>query len=129
VTSTHPAPATRKRILVIDDSSLVRRQVTVALEGKGYEIVQAPDGPTALEILGAQPIALVITDFTMPRMSGLELIELIRAHPTSSDVPIIVLSTQTKVDLVARGQHLGVKAWLKKPFKAALLASAVESLM
>jgi two-component system chemotaxis response regulator CheY len=114
---------------VIDDSSLVRRQVTAALEGKGYDVVQAPDGPEALAILGAEAIALVITDFTMPKMSGIELIERVRAHPTCSNVPIIVLSTQTRVDLVERGVHLGVKAWLKKPFKAALLASAVESLM
>jgi CheY-like chemotaxis protein len=128
VTSSHLALATRNRILVIDGSSLVRRQVTAALEGKGYPIVQAPDGAEALELLDALPIALVITDLTMPSMSGLELIEQIRAHKTRCDVPIVVLSAQTRVDLVERGQHFGVKAWLKKPFKADFLASTVEFL-
>jgi two-component system chemotaxis response regulator CheY len=118
-----------KKILLIDDSSLVRRQVTAALEGQGYEFVEASDGPEALQVLDANEIALVITDFTMPKMSGLELIEQIRSRPTRSDVPIIVLSTQAKVDLVERGWHLGVKAWLKKPFKPGMLASAVQSLI
>jgi len=118
-----------KKILIIDDSALVRRQVIAALEVTGYGIVEACDGQEALNALDVHDIVLVITDFTMPKMSGLELIERIRVHATCSEVPIVVLSTQTKVDLVERGWALGVKAWLKKPFKPGLLASAVQSLV
>jgi two-component system chemotaxis response regulator CheY len=118
-----------KTVLVIDDSSLVRRQVRAALEASGVSIVEAADGLAALELLAAREVHLVITDFTMPRMSGIELLEALRSQATQREVPVIVLSTQGQAALVQRGWELGVKAWLKKPFKPALLASAVLSLL
>jgi two-component system chemotaxis response regulator CheY len=119
----------RNTILVIDDSALVRKQIKDALAGAGHPTIEAADGEEGLRLLEGGDVALVITDFMMPKMSGLELIGAIRRNPSCADVPIIVLSTLGTGTLVQQGWDLGVKAWLKKPFKPNMLVSAVASLL
>jgi two-component system chemotaxis response regulator CheY len=116
-------------VLVVDDSALVRKQVTDALERQGFDTVAVSDGRRALEVLAAAEISLVITDFMMPTMTGLELIAAIRGGSAHADVPIVVLSTLASGNLVQQGWDLGVKAWIKKPFKPEMLVSAVLSLV
>jgi two-component system chemotaxis response regulator CheY len=119
----------QKTVLIIDDSALVRRQVREALASAGYDAIEAHDGVEALASLRVRDVALVITDFTMPQMSGLELIQSIRGGIVQSGVPIIVLSTLATGSLVQQGWDAGVHAWLKKPFKPAMLLSAVASVL
>jgi two-component system chemotaxis response regulator CheY len=118
-----------KTVLVVDDSALVRRQVTDALARQGVATVTASEGRHALELLATTDIAVVITDFMMPTMTGLELIAAIRSGSVRADVPIVVLSTLGSGNLVQQGWDLGVKAWIKKPFKPEMLAAAVVSLL
>jgi two-component system, chemotaxis family, chemotaxis protein CheY len=114
-------------ILVVDDSSLVRRQVTAALTGFGYAIVEAVDGLDALEKLEASPdIGLIMCDVNMPRMNGIEFLE--RLSGRGSSVPVVMLTTEGQPELIQRAKLLGAKGWLFKPFKPGFLAATANKL-
>lgn len=117
------------KVLVVDDSLMVRQQVKRALAKDGFEIVEAQDGVDALEKATATPeIALVICDVNMPRMGGLDFLESFRKEDRFKAVPVVMLTTEAHSDLVARSKTLGAKGWIIKPFKPDLLAAAARRL-
>lgn len=113
-------------ILIVDDSMMVRRQVTIALTGAGFQVIEASDGLDALEKMSASPdVALVFCDLNMPRMNGLEFLEGTRRN--GSAAPVVMLTTETDPKLLQRAKDLGAKGWIIKPFRADLLvATAVK---
>jgi two-component system, chemotaxis family, chemotaxis protein CheY len=114
-------------ILVVDDSLMVRRQVTAALKGLGYTIVEAVDGLDALEKLEASPgIGLIVCDVNMPRMNGIEFLE--RLSGRGSSVPVVMLTTEGQPELMQRAKSLGAKGWLVKPFKPEFLVATANKL-
>ena len=115
------------RIMIVDDSMLVRRQVTVALTGAGYRVVEATDGIDAKTKLDPG-LALIVCDVNMPLMNGLELLEHIHHDTGLAGVPVMMLTTEAHPDLFMRANELGAKAWLVKPFKPDLLVAAVKKL-
>jgi two-component system, chemotaxis family, chemotaxis protein CheY len=113
------------RVLVVDDSETVRRQVRQALEPAGYEVVEAVDGVDGLEkIRTSADLGLVLCDVNMPRMTGLEMIA--RVHAEGSTTPIIMLTSEAQPSLVQRARGSGAKGWIVKPFKVELLLAAVH---
>jgi len=106
----------KKKILIIDDSETIRSLVAQTLGQAGYEVFEAPDG-----ILGAfrdrerADLSLVICDVNMPRMDGLEMLEVLRGQFPS--LPILMLTTESRLDKMARAKQAGAKAWMIKPFK------------
>lgn len=123
---TGETPAMTARVMVIDDSQLVRRQVTAALKGPGYLVTEAVDGLDALEKLaGLSDTRLIVCDVNMPRMNGIELLERLKAQ--GSLVPVVMLTTEGQPELIQRARSLGAKGWIVKPFKAeALVATAAK---
>jgi len=116
------------RILVIDDSFMVRRQVTAALSTRGYLIAEAVDGVDALEKLTQFPeIKLMICDVNMPRMNGIELLERLCAQ--RSTVPVVMLTTEGQPELIHRAKALGAKAWIIKPFKPEFLVATAAKMV
>jgi two-component system chemotaxis response regulator CheY len=116
-----------KKILVVDDSALVRRQVGNTLKGAGYEIVEAVDGQDAREKLtGAKDIQMVVCDVTMPRMNGLEFLGAIQQDGFTGSV--VMLTTEGRPDIVTQARALGAKGWLVKPLKPELLLATVAKL-
>ena len=114
-----------KRLLVVDDSPTVRRQVREALRETGFEIVEAPDGVDgAAQIEEDRRIAMVICDVNMPRMNGLQMLEKVMLDPTNAALPVLMLTTEGQSEMMDRAKALGAKGWLIKPFKAALLVAA-----
>lgn len=112
------------KVMVVDDSLMIRQQVARALREAGYEIVEASDGQDALEKLAANPaVALVVCDVNMPRLSGIEFLERAKNAP-----PVVMLTTEGQVDLIQRAKSLGAKGWITKPFKADLLVAAARKL-
>jgi len=101
-------------ILVVDDSSTMRRSVAMTLEAVGYQVVTACDGLDALAALqrGVAP-RLVLTDIVMPGMDGLEFIR--EARKLLRFVPIVALTTQTHQHLREQGRAVGATAWVLKP--------------
>jgi two-component system, chemotaxis family, chemotaxis protein CheY len=117
------------RVLIVDDSMMIRQHVGRALGQAGFEVVEAKDGLDALEKLAqGKPVALVVCDVNMPRMSGLEFLESVQANASLAGLSVVMLTTEGNSDLVRRAKALGAKAWILKPFKPDLLVAAVKKL-
>ena len=105
-----------KKILIVDDASLIRNITSRAVTEAGFEVVVANNGEEGLEIVRSGGIDFIFSDINMPIMSGLEMIEKIREIDSCRFLPIVMLTTETKPELQKRAKELGVKAWLVKPF-------------
>lgn len=117
------------KILVVDDSSSLRQVVSISLQGKGYEVIQAGDGKEALSKLDGSKINLVISDVNMPVMDGLTFVTEMKKLPRYKFTPIIMLTTEAGNDMKDRGRAAGVKAWVVKPFKPDQMLTAVSKLI
>lgn len=118
-----------KKILVIDDSATVRQEVTAALVGGEFTVLEATDGADGLVQLSRDAdIAMVLCDVNMPRMNGMELLESLSAGSGRIRVPILMLTTEAAPALVDRAKKAGAKGWIVKPFKRDLLLGAVRKL-
>jgi two-component system, chemotaxis family, chemotaxis protein CheY len=114
-------------VLVVDDSLLVRKQVSAALKAIGYMMLEAVDGIEALAQLDANPSTrLIVCDVNMPRMNGIELLE--RLAGRGNAVPIVMLTTEGQPELIQRAKALGAKGWIVKPFKPEFLVATAKKL-
>jgi two-component system chemotaxis response regulator CheY len=117
-----------EKILVIDDSRMVRQQVGRALEGAGFTVVEATDGADALEKLAATPeTRMIVCDVNMPRMSGIEFLENIQAQGLR--LAVVMLTTEGQPEMIARAKSLGAKGWIVKPFKPDQLVAVARKLV
>lgn len=117
------------KILMVDDSMMIRTQVSRALTDAGFSVVQATDGAEAVKKLESEKdVALVVCDVNMPNMNGLEFLEAVRGRPEFAKVSVVMLTTEGQNDLLVRAKALGAKAWIIKPFKADLLVAAAKKL-
>jgi two-component system chemotaxis response regulator CheY len=116
-----------KKVMVVDDSALVRRQVGNVLKGAGYDVVEAADGMEARgKIAGAGDIALIVCDVTMPKMNGIELLTALQSDGYQGS--IVMLTTEGRPEVMAQARSLGAKGWLVKPLKPELLLATVAKL-
>ncbi len=117
------APAPGFRILVVDDEPMVRTVTTKLLRLRGHDVAEVDGGPAALEALAEAPFDLVVTDLSMPDMSGRELAAVIRnRHP---GLPVLLLTGDTDADV----EEGDVGAVVKKPFQLDVLDGAIRSLL
>ena len=117
------------KIMVVDDSFMVRQQVGRALLGAGFEIVEAADGVDALEKLAASTgVALIVCDVNMPRMSGIVFLENLRKDNAHANLPVVMLTTEGQPELIQRAKSLGAKGWITKPFKPDQLLAVAKKL-
>lgn len=118
-----------KRVLIIDDSATIRQQVKLTLSKAGFEVVEAVDGIDGKERIGSdREIALVICDVNMPRLNGIDLVAAVKSDPANASLPIVMLTTEAKPELMQKAKGHGAKAWIVKPFKPELLTAAVTKL-
>jgi two-component system chemotaxis response regulator CheY len=104
------------RILIVDDSSLVRLYYRDALERAGFEIDQAINGIEALEKIFAHRFDLVIVDVNMPRMDGFSFLRVLRAQaPEIASVPALMISTESAPQDIAEARSAGANYYLVKP--------------
>ena len=110
--------------MIIDDSQVVRLQVSRLLATAGYAVVEAIDGQDALDKLTSNPdVTLVFCDVNMPRLNGIEFLERVRPG-----LPVVMLTTEGQIELRQRAKELGSRGWIKKPFKPELLVETVRKL-
>jgi len=128
-----PAPAlrsTRQRILLAEDSLATRVQLQRVLEGAGFEVIATVDGQAAWEHLQHQEVDGVLSDINMPRLEGLELTRLIRAHPRLRELPVVLLTSLASEEDRRRGLELGADAYLtKQAFQHDLLLATLRRLL
>lgn len=114
-------------ILVVDDEYVIADILGFALEDEGFMVVKASNGRKGLEVLERERPALIITDFMMPVMDGLEFAKAVRAHPSVNHLPIILIS--------GAQAHIGMQrselfnAVLEKPFDIDSILSTVRDLL
>ena len=108
-------------VMVVDDEPDMRYLLRITLEEAGYGVVEAAHGEAALEQVRRSPPHLVLTDRMMPRMSGGELIERLRADESTKAIPIVMISG-------TRGDQAGADAILGKPIEAGELIGLVDKL-
>lgn len=113
-------------ILVVDDCRMTRRLLSMYLREAGYEVVVAVNGLEALEQLGRESCAAIITDLNMPQMDGIELTRCVKDHPALQDLPIIMLTTQGEERERESGLAVGVAAFLTKPITQELLLKEIH---
>src|SRR3954470_9427202 len=105
------------RVLVVDDSPLMRRHVAEVLTDAGFDVLEAADGLEALEVVAATwDLALIFLDLDMPRMNGLAFLEAMRSSH-ARPVKTVVLSTEARTSMIEKGKRAGAKGWLIKPAK------------
>ena len=117
----------KRKILVVDDESRMRKLVRDFLTKQGFEVLEAGDGEAALDIFYAdKDIALLILDVMMPKMDGWQVCREIRSH---SKVPIIMLTARGDERDELLGFELGVDEYISKPFSPKILVARVEAIL
>lgn len=114
-------------ILVVDDSTAIRRIISRALEAAGYRVVEAVDGQQALDACRAEKPDLVILDFDMPVMDGPTALRAMKADAAMQSVPVLFLTARTGGADVAVGLDLGAQDYLRKPCEPAELTARVAA--
>ncbi len=117
------------RALVIDDSRAVRRIIGNIMKELGYETIEANnglEGLAQLESHGLQDVVLV--DWNMPEMNGLEFIKAARAIPAYSDMPIMMVTTETEMDNISQAFVAGVNEYVMKPFDKNIILEKLQLL-
>ena len=103
-----------KKLCIVDDSITAREIVRAQFKDSGYEILEAEDGLEAKEMLSITEVDLLITDFEMPRMNGLDLARSVRQMLGKNYLPIIILSSIQDIDVKKKSTDFRVVGWLDK---------------
>jgi CheY-like chemotaxis protein len=118
-----------KKVLVVDDEIHIVHVVTIKLRNNGYDVVSASDGAEAYELACSEQPDIVVTDYHMPVMSGLELIEKLRETPQTADVPVIILTARSFAVEEQRKRQLRISKCLSKPFSPKELLRDIEDVL
>ena len=119
-------PASRERILVVDDSPAQRHYVADCLARQGFVVTTAENGKIALEKAQQHHPALVVSDYEMPVMTGFELVHALRADPALRQIPVIMLTARDSKRDMAQMRAAGASAYLVKPFSQDKCLALVE---
>lgn len=110
--------------------STSRGLITQALDSMGIRnVASAADGPTALKMIEASPVHLVISDYNMPEMSGLHLLHALRSAPKTAKVGFLLITGRADKEIVDHGRRLGMNNLIKKPFQPQELKGAIEAIV
>lgn len=115
------------KVLVVDDDGELRGLIAFALRQAGYLVLEAPDGPSALALFADEKPALVLLDVNLPRLSGFEVLERLRAGGSST--PVMMLTVRSAEEDHVRGLDLGADDYLTKPFSPRTLLARVRALL
>ncbi len=118
------------KVLLVDDQTSVRKMARMTLEEIGIRhIHEAENGRQGMETAAVQPIDLIISDYNMPEMDGLDFLRAVRGHPSARKVPFILLTGRGDRELVVKAAQAGVNNYLIKPFTAEILRQKIEQVM
>lgn len=119
------------KVLIVDDSEMIRNFHSYIIKSMGLEIISAIDGADALEKLygSEEQIAICITDINMPNMDGYTLIERLRDDPQYEDMPIIIVSTEDEFEDKQKGFEAGANIYIVKPTEPEVLVENIRMLL
>src|SRR5688572_33409964 len=117
------------RILVVEDSAVIRRLIEVCLRAADLEIVTREDGKTGLAAVGSESPDLVVLDIGLPGMDGWEVLDRIRRDEATKNIPVVVLTAHAEEESRRRANEGGADAFVTKPFQPNDFRSTVLSLL
>ncbi|MCF2856958.1 response regulator [Pseudoalteromonas sp. SMS1] len=118
------------RILIVDDTYFMRELISESLQDRGFsELTQASNGEEALSALSDAHFDLIVTDWNMPKINGVELIKQVKLEPAYQNIKIIMLTGDTSPDKIQQMNQLGVNAYISKPFTPESLSDLVVKLV
>jgi two-component system chemotaxis response regulator CheY len=119
----------RMRVLVVDDSSTMRRIIANTLKRLGHEeILEAGDGTEGLQQLANKP-ELILTDWNMPKMDGREFVKTLREKPENAKIPVLMVTTHAEKADVVLALQAGVNDYVVKPFTPETLKEKIEGIL
>ncbi len=118
------------KILIVDDSDVVRKELRQVLESESYEVIEGVDGQDGLNIAqSSEDIDLIITDYNMPNMDGVTMVENIKQIPHYTNKHALMLTTEFDPELRSRGKKAGIKTWIVKPLNPDTLKKVLNKLL
>lgn len=118
-----------KRVLVVDDSVVIRQVVRADLSQRGYAVDEAAGGRSALEKARQTQFDLIVTDQNMPGMDGLTLVKALRELPGYEKTPVLVLTTETSNEMKAAFRSAGATGWMSKPYAPERMTPALAKML
>jgi CheY-like chemotaxis protein len=119
----------RRRVLVVDDSAVIRALISVNLELEGFDVVTAVDGLDALDKIREEIPDVVTIDVVMPRLDGFDTVARLRADPRTSHLKIAMVTAAAQEADINKGRIVGVDAYVTKPFDPDTLVRTVRELI
>lgn len=118
-----------KKILIVDDDSILRKVLESSLQQKGYQVVSVESGKSALIQFSQDVPDIIISDISMPEMDGFEFCRQLRSQPSGKLIPFIFLSAKDDLDNRIQGHTIGADSYLTKPFEMKELLANIEALI
>ena len=118
-----------KKVLVVDDEIHIVHVVAIKLRNNGFEVITAANGAEAYELACSQHPDIIVTDFQMPVMTGMELIEKIRENEGTSEIPVILLTARSFAIEDRQKEALRISECLSKPFSPKELLRSIEDVL
>jgi two-component system alkaline phosphatase synthesis response regulator PhoP len=118
-----------KRVLVVDDEIHIVHVVAIKLRNNGYEVISADNGDEAFELACKDKPDIIVTDFQMPVMTGLELVTKLRQHEETKDIPVIMLTARSFAVPKEQQEDLRISGCLSKPFSPKELLGNIEDIL
>ncbi len=118
-----------KRVLVVDDEIHIVHVVAIKLRNNGYEVMTAGDGAEAFKIACEEKPDIIVTDFQMPVMTGLELVEKLRGSEETKEIPVIMLTARSFAIEDRQKEELQISQCLSKPFSPKELLENIEDIL
>jgi two-component system chemotaxis response regulator CheY len=116
------------KALVVDDSRAVRMILAKTLKELGYEVREAANGREALEVIEAErtAVTLVLADWNMPEINGLDLLKRLRQDPALSSLVVVMVTTETELDQMVTALEAGANEYVMKPFTKDILIEKLQ---
>ena len=116
------------KALVVDDSRAMRMILAKTLKELGFEVCEAANGREALEVIEAQQgaLTLVLADWNMPEINGLDLLKRLRQNPEFSSLVVVMVTTETELDQMVAALEAGANEYVMKPFTREILVEKLE---
>ena len=118
-----------KKVLVVDDEIHIVHVAAIKLRNNGYEVITATNGAEAFELACAEEPDIIVTDFQMPAMTGLELVEKIRQNEETKDIPVILLTARSFAISEEQQEDLQISGCISKPFSPKELLENIEDIL
>ncbi len=118
------------KILIVDDFATMRRIMKNILKQLGFtNVTEADDGTTALELLKTNSFDLIVSDWNMPKMTGLELLKQVRSMPETKSLPFLMVTAEAQKQNVIEAVQAGVSNYVVKPFTADQISEKLKKIL